>query len=117
MGHSAASPERAIDVFLADDNLIVREGVRALIERQRDLRVVGVAADYDEVVSGAAATLPQVLVTDIRMPPSFRREGIDAAKEVRRRHPGTGVIILSQYDDPEYAVSLLSEGSAGEGYR
>ena len=59
---------------------------------------------------------PQVLVTDIRMPPSFNREGIDAAKEVRKRHPGTGVVILSQYDDPEYAVSLLAEGSAGYGY-
>ena len=59
---------------------------------------------------------PQVLVTDIRMPPEFNREGIDAAKEVRKRHPGTGVVILSQYDDPEYAVSLLAEGSAGYGY-
>src|SRR5713226_2328567 len=107
---------RTIDVFLADDNLIVREGVRALIERHADLRVVGVAADYDEAVAGAAATEPQVLVTDIRMPPSFSREGIDAAKEVRKRQPGTGVVILSQYDDPEYAVSLLAEGSAGYGY-
>src|SRR6266581_2875778 len=105
-----------IDVFLADDNLIVREGVRALIERHPDLRVVGVAADYDEVVAGAAATLPQVLVTDVRMPPSFHREGIDAAKEVRKRHPGTGVVVLSQYDDPEYAIALLAEGSAGYGY-
>ena len=50
------------------------------------------------------------------MPPDFNREGIDAAKEVRKRHPGTGVVILSQYDDPEYAVSLLAEGSAGYGY-
>jgi adenylate cyclase len=116
MGHSGGSPERAIDVFLADDNLIVREGVRALIERHADLRVVGVAADYDEVVTGAAATEPQVLVTDVRMPPSFQREGIDAAKEVRKRFPGTGVVVLSQYDDPEYAVSLLAEGSAGYGY-
>jgi class 3 adenylate cyclase/ActR/RegA family two-component response regulator len=116
MGHSGGSPERAIDVFLADDNLIVREGVRALIERYADLRVVGVAADYDEVVTGAAATEPQVLVTDVRMPPSFQREGIDAAKEVRKRFPGTGVVVLSQYDDPEYAVSLLAEGSAGYGY-
>src|SRR5260370_750161 len=91
MGHSGGSPERAIDVFLADDNLIVREGVRALIERHADLRVVGVAADYDEVVTGATATEPQVLVTDVRMPPSFQREGIDAAKEVRKRFPGTGV--------------------------
>ena len=84
----AAPGERAIDVFLADDNLIVREGVRAIIERHADLRVVGVAADYDEVVSGATATEPQVLVTDVRMPPSFHREGIDAAKEVRKRPPG-----------------------------
>ncbi len=116
MEHIAAPGETAIDVFLADDNLIVREGVRALIERHADLRVVGVAADYDEVVSGATATEPQVLVTDVRMPPSFHREGIDAAKEVRKRHPGTGVVVLSQYDDPEYAVSLLAEGSAGYGY-
>src|SRR5580692_4395242 len=105
-----------IDIFLADDNLIVREGVRALIERHRDLRVVGVAADYDGVVNGAETCDVHVLVTDIRMPPSFHREGIDAAKEVRKRHPGTGVVILSQYDDPEYAVSLLAEGSAGYGY-
>jgi adenylate cyclase len=105
-----------ISVLLADDNLIVREGVRALIERHKDLRIVGVAADYDEVVQGATSLAPQVLVTDIRMPPSFNREGIDAAKEVRKRHPGTGVVILSQYDDPEYAVSLLAEGSAGYGY-
>ena len=105
-----------ISVFLADDNLIVREGVRALINARKDLRVVGVAADYDELVSGAEATRPQVVVTDIRMPPTFQREGIDAAREVRKRHPGTGVVVLSQYDDPEYAVSLLAEGSAGYGY-
>src|SRR3984957_10973582 len=110
-----ASPG-TIDVLLADDNLIVREGVRALIARHPDLRVVGVAADYDEVIQGALTCSPHVLVTDIRMPPSFNREGIDAAKEVRHRHPGTGVVILSQYDDPEYAVSLLAEGSAGYGY-
>jgi class 3 adenylate cyclase/ActR/RegA family two-component response regulator len=112
---SPASPV-TIDVLLADDNLIVREGVRALIARHADLRVVGVAADYDEVIQGALTYEPHVLVTDIRMPPSFSREGIDAAKEVRQRHPGTGVVILSQYDDPEYAVSLLAEGSAGYGY-
>ena len=116
MNDIAAPGERAIDVFLADDNLIVREGVRAIIERHPDLRVVGMAADYDEVVAGATAAEPQVLVTDVRMPPSFHREGIDAAKEVRKRHPGTGVVVLSQYDDPEYAVSLLAEGSAGYGY-
>ncbi len=116
MNPTGATFSATIDVLLADDNLIVREGVRALIERHADLRVVGVAADYDEVVDGAVTCEPHVLVTDIRMPPSFNREGIDAAKEVRKRHPGTGVVVLSQYDDPEYAVSLLSEGSAGYGY-
>ena len=109
-------PNGPISVFLADDNLIVREGVRALINARADLCVVGVAADFDDLVSGAEATRPQVLVTDIRMPPTFRREGIDAAREVRKRHPGTGVVVLSQYEDPEYAVSLLAEGSAGYGY-
>lgn len=108
--------EGVITVFLADDNLIVREGVRALIDRHKDLSVVGVAADFEGTVSGASDAAPHVLVTDIRMPPQFHREGIDAAKEIRKRHPGTGVVILSQYDDPEYAVALLAEGSAGYGY-
>jgi class 3 adenylate cyclase/DNA-binding CsgD family transcriptional regulator len=115
-GSIVTAPSGTIDVLLADDNLIVREGVRALIERHADLRVVGVAADYDEVIVGAMACEPHVLVTDIRMPPAFSREGIDAAKEVRKRHPGTGVVVLSQFDDPEYAVALLAEGSAGYGY-
>ncbi|MPZ87137.1 MAG: response regulator, partial [Nitriliruptorales bacterium] len=105
-----------ITVFLADDNLIVREGVRALLSLEDDLEIAGVAADYDELIDGAERAAPQVIVTDIRMPPSFRREGIDAAKEVRKRHPGTGVVILSQYDDPEYAISLLTEGAAGCAY-
>ena len=113
MDHHDAQPPGTITVFLADDNLIVREGVRALIDRQADLQVVGVAADYDETVNGATAANPQVLVTDIRMPPAFQREGIDAAKQVRKRHPGTGIVVLPQYEDPKYAVSLLAEGSTG----
>jgi len=108
--------DERISVFLADDNLIVREGVRALLKLEDDFEVVGVAGDYDELVTGAEAAAPQVVVTDIRMPPTFQREGIDAANELRKRHPGTGVVILSQYDDPEYAISLLSEGSEGRAY-
>ena len=107
---------RPITVFLADDNLIVREGVRALLALETDLEVVGTAADYDELVTGASETAPQVVVTDIRMPPSFQQEGIAAAHEIRKRHPGTGVVILSQFDDPEYAISLLDEGAAGYAY-
>ena len=106
----------SITVFLADDNLLVREGVKALMELSDDLEVVGVAGDFDGLVEGATAAEPQVVVTDIRMPPSFRREGIEGAKIVRKRHPGTGIVILSQYDDPEYAVSLLSDGAAGYTY-
>jgi adenylate cyclase len=115
-GSGAEMPAGTITVLLADDNLIVRAGVRALLGRQPDLDVVGEAAARDELVTLATELEPQVVVSDIRMPPSFQREGIDAAKEIRRRHPGTGVVILSQYDDPEYAVSLLSEGAAGYAY-
>ncbi len=109
------TPSR-IGLYLADDNLIVREGVRVLLEMEDDFEVLGTADDYDTLVAGAEAAAPQVVITDIRMPPSFAREGIDAAKEIRKRHPGTGIVILSQYDDPDYAVALLSEGSAGYAY-
>lgn len=105
-----------ITVYLADDNIIVREGVRAMLARAKDIEVVGVADDYDSLVAGAEAAAPQVVVTDIRMPPAFQREGIDAAQLIRKRHPGTGVVILSQYDDPDYAVALLSEGASGYAY-
>jgi DNA-binding NarL/FixJ family response regulator len=113
MDHHDAQAPGTITIFPADDNLIVRDGVRALIDGLAGLQAVGVAAGYDETVSGAAAANPQVLVTDVRMPPAFQREGIDAAKEVRKRHLGTGIVVLSQYEDPEYAVSLLAEGPAG----
>jgi class 3 adenylate cyclase/DNA-binding NarL/FixJ family response regulator len=106
----------SIRVLLADDNFIVREGVRALLDRDPNVEVVGVAGDYDELISQAIALTPQVLVTDIRMPPTFQDEGIKAASEVRKRFPGTGVVVLSQYDSPEYAIELLSSGAAGYAY-
>jgi class 3 adenylate cyclase/DNA-binding NarL/FixJ family response regulator len=106
----------SISVFLADDNVIVREGVRALLNLSDGIEVVGVAGDYTGLVDGAAESAAQVVVTDIRMPPSFSDEGIRGAKEVRKRAPGTGVVVLSQYDDPEYAIELLSDDSAGYAY-
>ena len=108
--------DQKITVFLADDSLLVREGVRALLAAEPDLEVIGVAEDFDGLVQGASAARPQVVVTDIRMPPNFQNEGIEAAKVVRKEHPGTGVVILSQYDEPEYAISLLSDGAAGYAY-
>ena len=109
-------PDGTITVLLADDNLLVREGVRALLNLERDLQVVGTAADFDELLAAADSTRPQVVVTDIRMPPTFQDEGIEAAKLVRKRYPGTGIVVLSQYDEPEYAISLLREGAAGYAY-
>jgi len=106
----------AITIFLADDSALIRAGVSAMLQRDPDVEIVGIAEDYDSLVAGAIATHPDVIVSDIRMPPHFESEGIDACKEIRKRHPGTGIVILSQYDDPEYAVSLLAEGSAGYAY-
>ena len=106
----------AITVFVADDSAIIRAGVSAMLQRDPDVEVVGMAEDYDSLVEGAEAANPDVIVSDIRMPPHFEREGIDACKEIRKRHPGTGVVILSQYDDPDYAIALLAEGSAGYAY-
>lgn len=108
--------EHAITVFLAEDNVLVRAGVQALLSLEDDIEIVGVADEYDQLVASAEEAAPQVLVTDIRMPPTFRREGIDAAQRLRKRHPGTGVVILSQYDDPAYAVALLEDSAAGVAY-
>ncbi len=108
--------QSGITVLLADDSVLVREGVRALLGLERDLRVVGTAADFEELLAAADANRPQVVVTDIRMPPTFQDEGIEAAKIVRKRVPGTGIVVLSQYDEPEYAISLLREGAAGYAY-
>src|SRR3954453_20143766 len=99
-----------ITVFLADASLLVREGVRALLNLQPDLEVIGVAEDFDGVLKGTGETGPKVLVTAIRMPPSFQNEGIEAARLVRLRNPGIGVVVLSQFDEPEYAIALLSDG-------
>jgi class 3 adenylate cyclase/DNA-binding NarL/FixJ family response regulator len=105
-----------ISVLLADDSLIVREGLRALIGTADDLEVVGVAGGYDELIARADELEPQVIVSDIRMPPTFQSEGIEAARLIRKRHPGTGVVVLSHHDDPEYALALLEGGAAGCAY-
>lgn len=106
----------AISVLLADDNVIVREGVRALLARVRDVEVIAVADDLPSLVAAAIEHEPDVVVSDIRMPPDFQSEGIDGCKEIRKRLPGTGIVILSQFDDPDYAIALLDEGSAGYAY-
>lgn len=109
-------PAHRIRLVLADDNLIVREGVRMLLGAAEDIEVTAVATDYASLVASATELAPQVVVTDIRMPPSFTDEGVRAAREIRKRHPGTGVVVLSQFEEPEYAIDLLREQADGCAY-
>jgi adenylate cyclase len=105
-----------IRVVLGEDNVLVREGVRALLDSYEDIEVVGVAADAPDLMSAAARFVPDVVVTDIKMPPSFRLEGIDCAHAIRTTHPDTGVVVLSAHDDEEYALALLGRGRSGLAY-
>jgi class 3 adenylate cyclase/FixJ family two-component response regulator len=106
----------SIRVVLGEDNVLVREGVRALLDSFEDIEVVGVAADAPSLLEAAREHTPDVVVTDIKMPPNFRLEGIDCAHTIRDEHPGTGVVVLSAHDDEEYAVALLGRGQSGLGY-
>jgi adenylate cyclase len=103
-------------VVLGEDNVLVREGVRALLNSYDDIEVVGVAADAPSLLATAAEHVPDVVVTDIKMPPNFALEGIDCAHEIRSKHPGTGVVVLSAHDDEEYAIALLGKGQSGLAY-
>jgi DNA-binding NarL/FixJ family response regulator len=103
-------------VALADDHLIVREGVRTIIEQEPDLELVAVCDDYDSIAAAVDEHRPDVVVTDIRMPPSSTDEGIRLAAHLRDHHPETGVVVLSQYSEPAYAITLLEAGSQGRAY-
>ena len=106
----------AIRVVLGDDNVLVRQGVRALLAATEGIEVVGMAEDAPSLVEAADRERPDVVVTDIKMPPNFQLDGIDAAHEIRRRHPGTGVVVLSTHDDEAYALALLGAGQSGLAY-
>ena len=106
----------AIRVALAEDNLLIREGVRRLLEAEDDVQVVAACGDLDALLAAVEMERPDVVLTDIRMPPTGSDEGIRAAARLRTTHPRLGVVVLSQYDDPTYAVSLLEAGSGGRAY-
>ena len=106
----------SIKVVLGEDNVLVREGVRALLDSYDDIEVVGVAEDAPSLLTAAAEHVPDVVVTDIKMPPTFQLEGIDCAHSIREQHPDTGVVVLSAHDDEEYAIALLGRGHSGLGY-
>ena len=103
-------------VVLGEDNVLVREGVRALLDSYEDIEVVGVAADAPSLLTAAQEHTPDVVVTDIKMPPNFQLEGIDCAHAIREQYPGTGVVVLSAHDDEAYAIALLGKGQSGLAY-
>ena len=105
-----------ISVVLAEDGDLLRAGVLALLDSYDDIDVVATATSLPELLSAVDEHRPDVVLTDIRMPPDFTDEGIRAAGELRRSHPGTGVVALTQYSDVEYALDLVRDGSDGRGY-
>jgi adenylate cyclase len=106
----------SIRIVLGEDNVLVREGVRALLDSYDDVEVVGVAEDAPSLLAAAAEHVPDVVVTDIKMPPNFQLEGIDCAHAIREKHPATGVVVLSAHDDEAYAIALLGKGQSGLAY-
>ena len=106
----------ALRLVFADDNYLVREGMVALLGEVDDLELVDAVADAEALLRSVAEHRPDAVLTDIRMPPSHTTEGIDAAKRIRADHPGTGVVVLSQYVEDDYALELLADGVSGLGY-
>ena len=103
-------------MVVAEDSLIVREGLTQLLARSPTVEVVASCGDFDSLVEAVDAEQPDVVVTDIRMPPSYTDEGIRIARELHDRKPDIGVVVLSQYAEPEYVLALLDAGSDGRGY-
>ena len=105
-----------VRVVLAEDHLIVREGLRRLLETRSDVEVAAACADLDSLLAAVETERPDVVITDIRMPPGHTDEGIQAAERLRRTDPNVGVVVLSQYATPSYALALLENGSARRAY-
>jgi len=101
---------------VAEDSLLVREGIAKLLEHQDGLEVVALCGDLDSLLAAVATERPHVVLTDIRMPPTGTDEGIRAAAALRLSDPDVGVVVLSQFAEPAYALELLDGGSAGRAY-
>lgn len=112
-----ASPStQRLRVAIAEDHYLVREGTRRALEHSGEVEVVAAIGTAAELEDAVARLLPDVVVTDIRMPPSHHTEGIDAAHRIRSAHSHIGVVVLSQYADATYALELLRDGTAGRAY-
>jgi DNA-binding NarL/FixJ family response regulator len=106
----------SITLLIAEDDYLVREGARSVLDAVDGLAVRGTAGDPTELLTLLDEHPVDVVILDIRMPPTFTTEGIELAKRVRTDHPGTGIVVLSQHADPEYALELLQDGSNGVAY-
>jgi DNA-binding NarL/FixJ family response regulator len=102
-------------VVLADDQLLLREGIARLLE-EAGMEVVAQAGDAEDLLRKVGAHKPDVAIVDVRMPPTHTDEGLRAAAEIRAKHPGTGVLVLSQYVEESYALELFGDGADGLGY-
>lgn len=103
-------------IVIAEDHYLVREGTRALLEDSGEIDVVAAVGTAAELLDAVRRLRPDAVLTDIRMPPDHRMEGIDAAHAIRRDHPGTGVAVFSQHTDEAYATELFRDGTAGLAY-
>ncbi|WP_052668266.1 response regulator transcription factor [Nitriliruptor alkaliphilus] len=103
-------------LLIAEDDYLVREGARSVLDAVDGLEVRGTAGDPTELLALLATNPVDVVILDIRMPPTYTTEGIELARRVRAEHPGTGIVVLSQHADPEYALELLQDGSHGVAY-
>jgi DNA-binding NarL/FixJ family response regulator len=108
--------DRKISVVIAEDSLLIRDSVRRALSADPHVEVVGESVDYDSTLELIDQWKPALLVTDVRMPPTSTDEGIRLANWVRKAHPDTGVIVLSQFVQPEYAAGLLAGGTTARGY-
>lgn len=108
-------PKR-LRVVIAEDNYLVREGTRRLLEDSDQVHVVAAVSDAAELLQAVDTLRPDAVLTDIRMPPTHRTEGIEAARHIRKDFPEVGVVVLSQYSDAAYATELFRDGTDGLGY-
>jgi DNA-binding NarL/FixJ family response regulator len=103
-------------VVVAEDNLLVREGIVGLLALEADIEIVAQCTSYDSLLVAVDDFEPDVVLTDIRMPPDHSDEGVRAATELRRTHPTMGVLVLTQHDTPDFALRVFEDGAAGRGY-
>jgi DNA-binding NarL/FixJ family response regulator len=103
-------------IVFAEDNYLVREGTAALLGAVDEIDLVAAVSDLDSLLGAVEEHRPEVVLTDIRMPPTHTTEGIEAARRIRSEHPETGVVVLSQYTEEDYAYDLLKDGAEGLGY-